>query len=287
MAWVVTAVTTAIEIGTVAAVATAVAEVGLAMTVVGTVTKSKELTSIGKVLSVAGGVTSLAANLANLGTTAATSAAGGAATAEGAASSALGEASKAAMTNQAAEAGTTALANEVTGAGIAELAPNLAQNATYGIEGLSGLEEAGASALGDVSTGGLVNQAAGQSMGGFGLAPITGEEAIQAAATPQFATDVAASTNAAAQAINPSAVKQTQSWWDKQTPQVKSALIQGGLGAVGGLSQAWSNEQRMALDQKIAEERIKESQALRSNASAIPTIRFQPVGLVNRAIGGR
>lgn len=60
MAAVVTAVAVAFEVGTIAAIATAVADVGLTMTLVGMVTGSKDLTSLGGTLALAGGVAGLA-----------------------------------------------------------------------------------------------------------------------------------------------------------------------------------------------------------------------------------
>lgn len=60
MSVVVTAVTTAIEVTTVASVLSAVAAVGTAMTVVGVVTGSKELTKIGGTLGIVGGIGGLA-----------------------------------------------------------------------------------------------------------------------------------------------------------------------------------------------------------------------------------
>lgn len=304
MAWVVTAVTAAFEIGTVAAIATAVAEVGIAMTVVGTVTKSKELLSVGKVLSVAGGVTAIGANLANLATTGLSEGAAGAAAGvgESGAGNALADASGQALTNQAVDAGTNAVTDKVVGAGLADVAPNIAQNSSYGIDGLSGLGDVGASAA-----GGVADQTANQAIGGFAApAPVTSEQAIQAAATPQFATTDHALTQSAGNALGSSDLsplkisslpanaaitppgfgEQIGNWWDKQSQVTKSALIQGGLGALGGLSQAWQADQRLALERKIADEKMKTEQAQRTNANAIPTIRFQPVGLVNRAIGG-
>jgi hypothetical protein len=111
MAFVVTAVATAIEVGTVAAIATAVSEVGIAMTVVGAVTGSKDLMKIGSVLGIAGGVGSLAASFAgsagaavSAGTDLATE---GAATtlSDAATNTALDEASKTAMDSFGGEAG--------------------------------------------------------------------------------------------------------------------------------------------------------------------------------------
>ena len=293
MAWVVTAVTTAIEVGTVAAVATAVAEVGLAMTVVGTVTKSKELISVGKVLSVAGGVVSLGANLANLATTGATEAGKDAlaGSAGGATNTALDEATKTALTNQAATEGTTAVANQAIGTNLADVAPNLAQNASYGIEGLSG--DVGANLVGESGAASSIADQASNALNS--VAPSSVSDAAQAAA-PAFATDVNAAKNATqaaglVQSVAPQAntgmLANVENWWNKQTPQVKSALIQGGLGALGGLSQAWSAEQRLALDKKIADERSKEFQTSQSNANAVPTIQFKPVGLVGKTIGGK
>lgn len=318
MAWVVSAVSAAISIGTVAAVATAVAEVGLALTVVGTVTKSKELTSIGKVMSVAGGVVSLGAGLASMATGAAAEGAGAAAAGtagESAASNALTDATSQALSNQAVETGTSAVADQVTGAGLAELSPNLAQNAGYGIDGLSG---AAADAAG---SNGLVNGALSQGGGTVSnfapAAPLTSEEAISQAVTPQFATNTEAAgftpsfganqatsvgnslqsasvggpmqineMSKSAMVSQPGMFESASKWFDSQSPAVKSALIQGGLGALGGLSNSWQAEKRLELERKIADERIKTEQAQRANANAIPSIKFQPIGLVNRAIGG-
>lgn len=62
MAWVVTAVAAAFEVGATAAVImTAVSEVGIAMTVVGSVTGNKDLMKIGGMLGIAGGIGGAAA----------------------------------------------------------------------------------------------------------------------------------------------------------------------------------------------------------------------------------
>lgn len=271
MAFVATAVVAAVELGTVAAIATAVAEVGIAMTVVGTVTKSRELTGLGKVLSVAGGVTSLAAGAyAAFGTGAA--AAGEGAAAAGAAEGAGGAAAGSAET-------------------FAVNVPTAADFAPVTNEGIvSGANAAGA-------TSGVANAAPAALPGdaGAGALSSTPQASTPLSATPQASTPnptafASGDVGAAAKVLPPVDTSQSgiARWWSGLDDKSKNTILQTGAGAVGGLFNGWSAEQRNALERdKLALSQAQYNKQV-SNAAYVPSIRYQPTGggMMNTPTGG-
>lgn len=306
MAFVVTAVATAIEVGTIAAVATAVTQVGIAMSVVGVVTKSKELTRIGGVLSIAGGVTSLANAAGLFGEAAAAGSAGAAATkgaTEFAGDNILDAASQATADQYAA--GAADVANNITAdsfVGGASSAADQAIGAGAGIGSTSEALKTGYDLTGGASAAG---NAAGPTTaaGATGFTPPTpvATGAMEATAQPglvnqatsmQVGADVAPLPAAQATAAipKPGLFDDPKAWFKSLTPdqqsRVSTALLQTGGQAVGGLFQGWSAEQKLALEKEAMDLQKQRYEAGVKTANAMPVIAFKPVGLVSGATKG-
>lgn len=301
MAWVVTAVATAIELGTVAAIATAVMEVGIAMTVVGTVTKSKELTKIGGVLSMAGGVASLAIG--------AVGALGGAAAEAGVAEGAMAGAYSDVAGEQFAQAAAGEAAGAVSASGL-EAAASGAQ--TFGVSDPGvGLMDIGGKAAetaaspissgfdaklpglpGAVDAPTLAPQAAAPQVSGTAsAAPVDNSSMFNAdmsghdlIAQPMGGVDAAIP--------KPGLFEDPKAWFKALTPdaqsRVSTALLQAGGQAVGGIFAGWSEEQKMKLAQQSQDLIKQRVDTANTNANYVPTISFKPVapkGLINGAQG--
>lgn len=70
-------------------------------------------------------------------------------------------------------------------------------------------------------------------------------------------------------------------WFKSLDPRTQSTILQSGAGAVGGLFDGWTQEQKLALDrERMALDREKYNKGL-LNASAQPVINFAPTGLIN------
>ena len=282
MAWVVTAVAVAIELGTAAAIFTAIAEVGIAMQVVGKVTKSKELMKVGGVMSLVGGIGSLATS-AFSAMSAAGAAEGGVGVAEGAAAGAF---SDVAGEQFALEAGMDAAGS---GFGAAGAVPAAAAATTYPV------------AIG--TGGGLLQQGAEQAAtpvgastapvgGGSGLNPQSATEmfnANMAAAAPApsatgAAFDVTTAGGVAAPADSSAfGIKQWFDGLDKATQgKVLNGAMQIGGQAVGGLFNGWSEEQKLALESQRQSLLQKETAQRQANANAQPTVAayVKPTGMM-------
>jgi hypothetical protein len=303
MAWVVSAVIAAVEIGSAALIATAVMEVGIAMTVVGTVTKSKELTKIGGVLSMAGGVASLAIGAA--GALGGAAAAGEAGVAEGAAVGAYSDVAG----EQFAQAAAENAAGTVASSGL-EAAASGAQS--------FGISDPGGGFM-DSMGGKMSDSVASPISSGFDakLPPVGGIDAPalapQAAAPPVSGTASAAPVdnssmlNADASGHDlvsqplggsdaaipkPGMFEDPKAWFKNLTPdaqsRVSTALLQAGGQAVGGIFAGWSEEQKLALAQQSQDLLKQRVDTANTNASYVPTIAFKPVapkGLIAGAQG--
>jgi len=267
MAFVVSAVTA--EVVTVASVAAAVGELGMTLSVVGAVTGSKDLMKVGGYMSLAGGVTSFAAGALSGGSGLAVDAAG---EGLGGAGGALGQAGDYGM-NAAAESG------------MADVTPLAENTANTVINGTSDAIPAStdASAVSNSTAGDAASNAGADSASGA---------ANQNAPTMKYGdnsvTPGAPSIGQFGQAGPVSPPADTSSngivdWYKKQPDAVKAAIMKGGLSAVGGLFQGWTEEQKMALDRN----KFALQQQQLSNGSAQPTISFQskPTGIINSARG--
>ena len=281
MAFVVTAVTA--EVVTIASVATAVAELGMTLSVVGAVTGSKDLTKIGGYLGLAGGVTSLAAG--------AFDAVAGAA-ADGAAGEGLDLAGQ-----QIADA-------TYTGVNTDPIFSDVADSASSGLNGVTGLADSSSNAaqsgLGDASLDSIGNgpsiaapgQNAGTNAGSVSDTTATNGPAAPAGANSPDAPTMKYGDNSITPGspsmpqtgtvqppadTSPGGIKQ---WWNQQPDSTKNALLQGGLKAVGGLFQGWSDDQKLALERERFNLQM-------NNGSSQPSISFQskPTGIINSARG--
>jgi len=304
MSFVVGAVATAIELGTVAAIATAVTYVGVAMTVVGTITKSKELTKIGGVLSIAGGVASLGA--------AAAGSFGSAATAGGAGASGAGVVGEESLWNEAASqaAGDTAAnaaidgANATTLDGFSGAAKTTADSAIGAADGIGSAAPDLATQYEITAGGGTLEPAstftaAPKPTGLVGASGPTPEGLVGQATTPSLNSAYNSDSldkwfgglaeNQKEQVINGAGVakpgigESLKSWFDKLPSDAKSrittAALQVGGQAIGGLYQAKTNEKNFDFQKNIYDTSMR-------NASSVPVIQFKPVGLVNNATKG-
>lgn len=263
MAIAVSAIATAIEVGTVAAALSAVATTGLVLTGVGLATGSQKLTKIGGTMGLVGGLGGLI-NGAIAGT-----AAGAAGAAEGAAAA-------------AGEAGADSL---VMGAG----------------DALSGTA-AGNAATTMTNAIGSANATAGGVTGGFNLtgANFGVDTSLMpgvSEALPGTTTDFAAAAKAAAPSLGPAAgqtlddyiaglgpkdlatpasgsfMENLKGEWDKLSPLTKAELLKSGL-AIPGAVQAQKNNEK-ALD--LQQQRINQT----SHGSEVPAF-----GIIQRAQKG-
>jgi hypothetical protein len=273
MAWVVTAVVTAAELMTAAAIFTAVAEVGIAMTVVGKITKSKELVKIGGIMSLVGGIGSLATS------------AYGALSAAGAGEGAVG----------VAEGAAVGAASDVAGE---QFALEAGMDAAGSGFGAAAAEGAATTFPVDVPTlGGMMGSAPATPAAATGVAPAAAGP-IVAAPTPAPAAATAAPapgvTGAAFDAGSAGAVTAPadtsafgiKKWFDgldKATQgKVISGAVQIGGNAIGGLFNGWSEEQKMALEQQRQSLVQKNLETQQANANAQPRVQayVKPTGMM-------
>ncbi len=277
MAWVVTAVAAALEVGaTFAVIATAVAEVGIAMTVVGTITKSKELVKVGGFLSLAGGVASLGA--------AAVGAIGGEAAAGAAIGGAAGDAGiGAGMDAAAAEATNAAVAGGVdAAAGSAITTPIAAPvSVTNGGAGLVGgsADAAASTAAPAAADAGLSNVQSGVSTPDF-LKDFTVSADPAGSAADALSTTVSSTKPGLGQSV--------KDWYNglskSEQSRIGNTLLQMGGQAVGGLFSGWTADQKLQLEQQAQALNKQKFDTAATNGSAVPSIAFKaPTGLVGLA----
>lgn len=274
MAFVVTAVATAVELGTFAAIATAVSEVGIAMSVVGTVTGNKELTKWGGYLGIAGGVGSLAAGV---GTAAGPASESGALDLAGQDISSTAYSGADPMPNFSNSA-TNSVAND------ASSFSSDAVNAGQGIADQNMLSSASMPSGNEI----LPNVANAPDSGGATNYQdyANGPRTPGAPPNPQQAVDSASQMNLSAgggiQAPGDTSSNGIAQWFKNLDQRTQSTVLQAGAGLAGGLFQGWSAEQKLALErEKFNLDQQKYSTAM-TNASAQPTIKFAPTGIINQ-----
>ena len=296
MSFVVTAVVAAVELGTVAAIATAVTYVGVAMTVVGTVTKSKELTGLGRVLSIGGGIASLGAAAAG---------SFGSAAASGAAEGTAGEASS--LWGEAANEAADATVNQAVDTAAQTTADSFAGSASSAADkAIGSVADAGAdsalSGAGDL--GGYETAFNPNDVAGAGFSPPTptatggiSAPGLQAPAPSGIVNQATAPTvsgsvgDAATSGLPEKGIgERVSDWFKKLTPDQQSRISSGALqlggNAIGGLFQGWSAEQQLELQKEIQAQKDKQYNDSVKNANSVPVIQFKPRGLVNSTKGG-
>jgi hypothetical protein len=268
MAIAVSAVATAIEVGTVAAALSAVATVGTVMTGVGLLTKSKELTKIGGAMALVGGVGGLingavsgAAALADAGAAAGDAAAG--------ASDSLVTGASDALSGTAADSSTAGIMNAVQNAGKSgfdltspnfgvdsSLMPGASTLPTTGANTLSGAAQAAAPGFGPVAGQNIDDYVAG--LGPQGINTPAGVAGDAASTGSSWFDDL--KTKMGAQ-------------WDSLSPVAKAELMKSAM-AIPGAIQAQKNNER-ALD--LQQQRINQT----SHGSEVPAF-----GIIQRAQKG-
>lgn len=276
MAVVVTAVATAIEVGTLAAALTAVATVGTAMTVVGVVTHSKELTKIGGIMALVGGV----GGLVNGALTAGVGAAAGAT--EGAAASAAGAA-------EGAEAGWAGIANDAvagvnaTGvapvafdgaaaaaSGAASTAPGLAAtNSLDAFLATPASSASGVSGLVPDASGSIATDTSSPFTNDYGLPSGGATDKVLGVNGPMGITDVASPADGGMMAQMKSKLGAA---WDGLGPTGKAEMLKSVLAMPGGIQNQSNIEAGLAIQQQKANQS--------SYGSAVPTF-----GIINKAKG--
>lgn len=262
MAFVVSAVTA--EVVTVASVAAAVGELGMTLSVVGAVTGSKDLMKVGGYMSLAGGVTSLAAGALSGSSGLAMDAAG---EGLGGTGGALGQAGDYGM-GAAAETGmsdVTPLAENTANTVI-----NTAKDAIPVSTDASAVSN---STAGDSTFGGNAASGADQSAPTMKYGDNSMDPGAPSLGGIGQSGSVAPPTDTSSSGI--------VDWYKKQPDAVKAAIVRGGMSAVGGLFQGWTEEQKQALDRS----KFALQQQQLANGSAQPTINFQskPTGIINSA----
>lgn len=266
-----------------ASVLAGVSAVGAGLSVVGKITGSKTLSKLGGVMSLVGGVGSLV----NSAIGAASGAAGAAGATEGVAS--LGETAGGWVS---AEGGIG-----YAGGMAADTASSLAgasEALTSGLGEIAADQVAAEAATPLSEFGGVDPSFTGQGNGLLNAAPMNqGLQSASQLADETF-TEGGNYQGGAQQGLDnqflksdfgygaapPSDTSSTgiKKWWDAQPEKVKSAIIQGGLGAVGGMFDGWSAQQKLALERE-------KMNLISRNANAQPVVAFKPVtkptGLLN------
>lgn len=270
MAVAVSAIATAIEVGTVAAALSAVATTGMVLTGVGLVTKSKELTRIGGVMSVVGGVGGLVNGALTATATGAAADAGAAAAgdaATGAAGDTLVTGASNALSGTAAGAGdaTSGIMNAVQNAGKTGFdltSPNFGVDTSL----MSGASETLPTTGANTFSGAV--QAATPTLG-----PATGQTLDDYVANlgPQGVTTPAGDVGSGSWLDDLKTKMGSQ--WDALSPIAKAELMKSAL-AVPGAIQAQKNNAK-ALD--LQQQRLAQT----SHGSEVPAF-----GIIQRAQKG-
>jgi len=290
MAWVVTAVVAAVEVGATAAVIfTAVAEVGIALQVVGTVTKSKELVKIGGIMGAVGAV----GGLASAGFSALSAGAGEAGVAEGATAGAY---SDVAGEQFAQQAGTDA-----AGSGFGDMAASAATAPAV----VSPVDSGGLTSSGMTQVPGGGTPPAGAPAPSAVTAAPAGTMPPPQSAESMFNTNVAAGTPPIAAGTAPQAAfnldtmnsvvapSDTSSfgiskWFDSLDKATQGRVVSGAMqiggAAVGGLFNGWSEDQKLALERERQALQQKAYATSMANASAQPKVAayVKPTGMMTQ-----
>lgn len=287
MAFVVTAVAAAVELGTFAAIATAVSEVGIAMSVVGGITGNKELSKWGGYLGIAGGVGGLAAGAFS---TAAVSAGDGLAAGETGAMD-MGVGGSGVLDSTAGSAGTAGegLAASNTGAmdmgtggsGIINDATNVGATDAGSLNSLSapptapGADPSVTAPTTPTAPGADPAQAQG--------ATTADNSFSDSRFNAQNGIDQSYTGSGSAAPMKDLSSNGVLQWFKNLDPKLQSTILQTGAGAASGLFQGWSAEQKLALErEKFNLDKEKYSTAV-TNASSVPTVKFAPVGIINNS----
>ena len=279
MVAVVTAVTVAATTFAVADIAIAVAEVGVALSVAGAVTHDKTLTEVGGVMSLAGGLTSVAADAGMFD----------AATGEVGSQLAGPPSSLANIapdTPVIPDASTSVSASPTTDVNVGpdtssanttfDNAANNASTATNG--GLSTDTTNGPSSLTQAPAGSSPTTTT-STPGADGI--------LNSSANPNVGVPNATSTFGSIQAPGTQLLNQglqqsgdngnaLASWWNSLSGSSKAAVVQGVGGALGGLSSAYTAQQKLALEQLINSQSYQKYQQAYANANSPSTITYTP-----------
>jgi len=216
--------------------------VGAGLSVVGTVTGNKKLMKIGGSMALVGGITSFASG-ALAGTAAAEGiAAGGIGEGLGGAGGALGAAADFGANTGLSYAGQGATTNGLT---------SVASQGT-----------------------GLINQ----------VSNLAKPQDVTATPNQNIGSQSSLPVSQASDGVSPPSdisFAGIRDWFNKLDPKTQSTILQSGAGAVGGLFEGWTQDQKLALErERIALDRERQTKGI-SNSSSQPVINFSPTGLIN------
>ncbi|APB99012.1 hypothetical protein [Polynucleobacter asymbioticus] len=277
----------AISTLTVAAVAEAVAVVGMAVSVAGMVTHDKTLTQVGAVMSLAGGLT---AGVAEAGMFDA---------ATGEVGSALAG-PPVSMANPVADAAvipdaTTSLS--VSPSIDVNAAPGASSSGATNFDGSPVIQSSASDTsvlpTSTTQSGGLnpnaggtgINPSANSSgINTNGLASNTSTTGTNGLSTPGIdnTTNLSGSLNANNVAANTlkdiptTGSNAISTWWNGLSGSSKSAVVQGIGGALGGLSNSYTAQQKLALEQLINSQAYQKYQTSYANINSPSTINYTP-----------
>lgn len=276
MAFFVTAVATAIEVGSLATIAVAVSEVGMALSVVGAVTGNKELMKIGGVMGLAGGVTGLVGGLASTGEAALVDAA--------VTGTSVGEAASGAEGLGASAAELSGQPTDLPNRAVSSMTTDVGGGA--GMPGANSVTYPGAPP--DPAAGNIAQQS------GIAGAP-TAPTPQPASVTPQTTVPTNPTPGAPQVAGGEAAVatpagtdsSSLSKWFNGLDPKTKgtvlNGLLQTGGQALGGMFQGWSAEQKLALEQNAQNLAEQHYQTAMKNANATTVSAPKPTGLLATA----
>lgn len=262
MAIAVSAIATAIEVGTVAAALSAVATTGMVLSGVGMLTKSKELTKIGAVMGLVGGVGGMINGAMTAGAAGAASAAGAAESGAAAAGSDLVTGAADALQGTAAggSSGILGAAQSAGGAGFDLTSANFGVNnslmagASQTLPTTAATDFAGSVAANTPALGATAGQTVDDYVAQLG---------------PQGLTAPAGPGGSAMDTMK----QKFGAAWDSFSPVTKAELLKSAM-AIPGAIQAQKNNER-ALD--MQQQRINQT----SHGSEVPTF-----GIIQRAQKG-
>jgi hypothetical protein len=269
------AAVTAEAVGT---IALAVSEVGVGLSVVGAVTHNQTLSQIGGVMGIAGAVTTLGASAAASGMF-------------DAATDEVGSGLAGNTENIAADQNTsltpdasTSPNNNVTASPTSSTNDPMSGSNTFGSGGNAAIS----------SDNGLINNGAQANPAQVNSASASATQATSSNLPDSLATTSGSSTfgNAGSATVNADGagnqllkmgLEQSENngsslinWFDDLNSGTKAALVQGVGGALGGLSNAYTAQQKLALEQLINSQSFQKYQTAYSNVNAPSTISFTP-----------
>lgn len=263
---------------TAAAVATVISTVGVGMSVVGAITGNQGLVKIGGVLGLAGGAMGLASSAGLFGASE-----GLVPLSEG--SVFTGNPTGGGIVSNAMNTG--GALGDVTGSGLPGSTfspdPNLPSSNVFNVGGNS----ASTITQNEGTGGGLISSSMGTPAAS--AAPATAAAPASSAPTASnysatqttLADNPAASAADAAGVTKPGVGQDIMSWYKslpaKAQATLVSGLLQTGGQAVGAMFNGWSAEQKLALEQQAQNLKQQQYTTGMTNASAIPTVKFQPV----------